>query len=197
MKVLPVETEFFRADRQTDMKKLLVAFEILRTRIVKLVLRLCIECDLELGIYIHGLSLALSESGAISRFDSICNFYLWCVLPCCTRRRPEFRYTTDGILTEIFIVVIQLWLTWLWGQSFSAPVATCLYGTTLRRQLTQRAAHYKRCRNWTSALNVTVTTGVTSRHVNSSNAAWCERIGVVLMLVCPLEYSAMCTGKCM
>ena len=52
------------------------------------------------------------------------------------------------------------------------------------------------CRNSASAPNVTVTAGTTSRHVNSGNAARFEHIGAVLMLECPMECYAVCTGKC-
>jgi len=75
------------------------------------------------------------------------------------------------------------------------PVATCLCGTSLRRKLTQRAAQYRRYHNSARALNVTVTTSITSCHMNSSNEARCVRIGAVPMLVCPMDCYAVCTGK--
>jgi hypothetical protein len=60
-----------------------------------------------------------------------------------------------------------------------------------RKQHTSR-----RYRNSVNALHLTVTTGVTSRHMNNSNEAMYERIGAVLMLVCPIECYPVCAGKC-
>jgi hypothetical protein len=93
------------------------------------------------------------------------------------------------------MVVIKLWVTWQLGRYVSETVARRLFGTSCR-PLMPRAEHFRRYRNSVNALQLTVTAGVTSRHVNSSNAARFERIGEVLMLMCPIVCYTVCTGKC-